>query len=147
MAESIFVKRPMLTAATPPTSGSSYRVHLTSSTRPMPSQRSMTPFLSFILELPKAPGQLQLTSVQSRSAELQWLDDDVDPLLEYCVQLTRPNTGWTYNHTIEAGRNIITLPNLHPSTTYHVQVNAVNSAGVGPPSALVEFQTHEEGSF
>lgn len=91
----------------------------------------------FIEELPRAPGQLQLTSVQSRSAELQWLDEDIDPLLEYRVQLTRPGTiGWTFNQTIEArGRSLVTLPHLHPFTFYEVQVNAINSAGIGPPSS------------
>ena len=68
------------------------------------------------LELPRAPGQLQLT-VQNRMAELQWMDEEVDPLLEYRVQLTRPGTGWTFNHTIEAGRSVITLPHLQPFTT------------------------------
>ena len=99
------------------------------------------------LELPRAPGQLQLTSVQSRTAELQWMDEEVDPLLEYRVQLNRPGTGWTFNHTIEAGRSVITLPHLQPFTTYQVQVNAINSAGIGPPSAPLEFQTHEEGTI
>lgn len=100
-----------------------------------------------VQELPKAPGQLQLTSIQSRSAELQWLDDEeVDPLLEYRVQLTRPGTtGWTFNQTIEArGRSLVTLPHLHAFTVYEVQVSAINSAGIGPPSAPVQFQTHEE---
>ena len=98
------------------------------------------------IELPSAPGQLQLTSVHSRSAELQWLDEDIDPLLEYRVQLTRPGTiGWTFNQTIEArGRSLVTLPHLHPFTIYEVQVNAINSAGIGPPSAPLLFQTHEE---
>ena len=47
------------------------------------------------LELPRAPGQFQLT-VQNWMAELQWMDDEVDPLLEYRVQLTRPCTSWTW---------------------------------------------------
>lgn len=97
------------------------------------------------LELPKAPGKLQLTSVQSRSAEVQWLDDDVDPLLHYLVQLVRPATGWTFNYTVEAGRSLVVLPHLHPFTTYQVLVYAINSAGVGPPSTPLEFQTLEEG--
>lgn len=67
-------------------------------------------------------------------------------MLEYRVQLTRPGTtGWTFNQTIEArGRSLVTLPHLHAFTVYEVQVSAINSAGIGPPSAPVQFQTHEE---
>ena len=95
------------------------------------------------IELPKAPIQLQLTSIQSRSAELEWLDDHSD--VQYRIQLSRPQpSNWSFNYSVESGRSVVTLPHLQPFTVYQVVINAINSAGIGPSSAPLEFQTLEE---
>lgn len=97
-------------------------------------------------ELPKAPDQLEISSIGSRTVELQWLDENTDPLLEYWIQLTQISSSFSVNQSVEAGRNLVSLNHLQPYTSYQVQVSTINSAGVGPPSPLVEFRTLEEGT-
>lgn len=97
--------------------------------------------------MPKAPKELQITNIQSRAVELQWQDENTDPLLQYWLQLTRVSSGVTVNQTVESGRTSFSLQQLLPFTSYQIQVQAINSAGTGPPSLLVEFQTLEEGIF
>lgn len=108
------------------------------------------------LELPKAPGQLQVLSIQARSAEIQWLTEQYLSVaatanelpVEYRIQLTRPLTNWSFNYTINldsgVGVKSTTLSHLRPYTDYLVTVSAVNSAGVGPNSEPLQFQTLEE---
>lgn len=102
------------------------------------------------VELPKAPGQIQLVSVHARSAEIQWLSATVSELpVEYRVQLIRPFTNWSFNYTVSFNsdtRLATTLSHLRPYTNYLVSLNAVNSAGIGPSSPPLQFQTLEEGN-
>jgi len=97
-----------------------------------------------VQELPKAPEQLKILKIESRTAELEWLDGNTDPLLEYRIDLTDASSSYNVNRSVEAGRNAVLLQDLRPFTTYQVQVSTINSAGIGPPSPLLPFQTLEE---
>ena len=48
--------------------------------------------------------------------------------------------------TVEVGSDVLeaTVPGLTPSTTYDVQVAAVNSVGTGPFTSSIFFQTEGE---
>ena len=95
-----------------------------------------------------------MVQVQSRSAEIQWLTDQYLSVaanelpVEYRVQLTRPLNNWSFNYTINfdsgVGIKATSLSHLRPYTEYLVTVSAINSAGVGPTSEPLQFQTLEE---
>ena len=61
----------------------------------------------------------------------------------YTIQVSRNGR---VEGTVEVGGNVLeaTVPGLTPSTTYSVQVAAVNSAGTGPFTGSIYFQTEGE---
>ena len=61
----------------------------------------------------------------------------------YTVQVLR-NGG--VEETVEVGGDVLeaTVPGLTPSTTYSVQVAAVNCVGTGPFTSSIFFQTEGE---
>ena len=101
-----------------------------------------------IQQLPRAPAELQLPSVGSRTAELNWATEE-DKVQQYRIEVSRPRTdpsgNWSvlFNYTSDH-HGLTTLAHLQPFSVYRVVVRAMNSAGTGPPSSPVEFQTLEE---
>ena len=98
------------------------------------------------LELPRAPGQLQLT-VQNRMAELQWMDDEVDPLLEYRVQLTRFCTGWTWTTQLKRSEvsSLYRISNRSPPSRcrscYQLGRNRPAFCSAGDPNARRRYDS------
>ena len=113
---------------------------------------------SLEIELPRAPQDVQIINVMSRTVELQWRDAESEgkagrpataSALEYLIELSRSGGGpksSVVNQTVDKGRTFAVMPNLLPFTGYQVRVYAINYAGMGPPSDPLAFHTLEEGN-
>ncbi|GIY51862.1 titin [Caerostris darwini] len=101
-----------------------------------------------VLEPPSPPSGIRTSEVQVRSIRLSWQPSSSDEGLveNYVVRYWRNDEkrGKLHQVTLPAVQTSVTIPNLHPGTSYSVQVFAQNNVGQGDPSTPITFRTVEE---
>ncbi|GFS44506.1 titin [Nephila pilipes] len=101
-----------------------------------------------VLEPPSPPSGLRTSELQVRSIRLSWQPSSSDEGLveNYVVRYWRNDEkrGKLHQVTLPAVQTSVTIPNLHPGTSYSVQVFAQNNVGQGDPSQPITFRTVEE---
>ncbi|GBM66129.1 Down syndrome cell adhesion molecule [Araneus ventricosus] len=101
-----------------------------------------------VLEPPSPPTGIRTSEVQTRSIRLSWQPSSSDEGLveNYVVRYWRNDEkrGKLHQVTLPAVQTSVTIPNLHPGTSYSVQVFAQNNVGQGDPSQPITFRTVEE---
>ncbi|XP_071034672.1 cell adhesion molecule Dscam1 isoform X7 [Parasteatoda tepidariorum] len=101
-----------------------------------------------VLEPPSPPTGLRTSEVQVRSIRLSWQPSSSDEGIveNYVVRYWRNDEkrGKLHQVTLPAVQTSVTVPNLHPGTSYSVQVFAQNNVGQGDPSQPITFRTIEE---
>ncbi|GFS81160.1 titin [Trichonephila clavipes] len=100
-----------------------------------------------VLEPPSPPTGLRTSEVQVKSIRLSWQPSSSDEGLveNYVVRYWRNDEkrGKLHQVTLPAVQTSVTIPNLHPGTSYSVQVFAQNNVGQGDPSQPITFRTVE----
>ncbi|XP_035214085.1 Down syndrome cell adhesion molecule-like protein 1 homolog, partial [Stegodyphus dumicola] len=101
-----------------------------------------------VLEPPSPPTGIRASEVQVRSIRLSWQPSSADEGLveNYVVRYWRNDEkrGKLHQVTLPAVQTAVTISNLHPGTSYSVQVFAQNDVGQGDPSQPITFRTVEE---
>ncbi|KAF8764132.1 Down syndrome cell adhesion molecule like protein [Argiope bruennichi] len=100
-----------------------------------------------VLEPPSPPTGIRTSEVQTKSIRLSWQPSSSDEGLveNYVVRYWRNDEkrGKLHQVTLPAVQTSVTIPNLHPGTSYSVQVFAQNNVGQGDPSQPITFRTVE----
>ena len=100
-------------------------------------------FLSILPAPSAAPTSVRESGVTSSSITVQWgavncIHRNGD-ITGYSVQYGVPGNGSTQTRNVSGTE--ATIPSLMPSTTYSIQVAAVNRAGIGVYSVLISIKT------
>ena len=102
------------------------------------------------------PGEVSVEVQGPNSVEVTWqappLVHHNGPILSYIIRYfpsNEPDMTQDSHVTADEGEAIQrkTLSNLEPFTRYSFRVSAVNAAGAGPFSVVVEEITEEDGEF
>ncbi|XP_046683014.1 Down syndrome cell adhesion molecule-like protein Dscam2 [Homalodisca vitripennis] len=103
-----------------------------------------------VQDAPGKPFNVRLVDQSSRQVQLSWAppQDGNSPITRYIIRYA-PLQGdsWLEGslETSVEGKEIVgVMSNLHPATTYSVQIVAENSLGVGEPSLELRVTTDEE---
>ena len=97
-----------------------------------------------------APGGLAITSVESRSLSVAWgivpCPHQGGPITGYRLYYSNGSDSYIVNITGEENKQF-NLTGLTPSTSYSVQVAAVNDRGTGPYSTPLTVETLQDGEL
>ena len=93
---------------------------------------------------------MRIVTITPNSITVQWGEVEClgrnGVITGYTVQVLKNGA---VQGTVEVGGDVLeaTVPGLTPSTTYSVQMAAVNSVGTGPFTSSIFFQTEGEYLF
>ncbi|XP_054281240.1 cell adhesion molecule Dscam2-like [Macrosteles quadrilineatus] len=103
-----------------------------------------------VQDVPGKPFNVRLVDHSSRQVQLSWTppQDGNSPITRYIIRYA-PLQGESWLEgsleTSVEGKEIVgVMSNLHPATTYSVQIIAENSLGLGEPSMELRVTTEEE---
>lgn len=101
-----------------------------------------------VQEVPEQPKNLRINSQQSRSLQLTWSQPFAgnSPIEEYSVHYKPIADSWQVAEKISVSgtQTLININNLHPATSYHIRVSALNKLGSSEFSEIVQVTTLEE---
>ncbi|XP_067142244.1 cell adhesion molecule Dscam1-like isoform X8 [Centruroides vittatus] len=100
-----------------------------------------------VLEPPSPPRGIKVNDVTSRTARLSWQSpygNSDSTVVNYIVRYWRDEESRSQLHQLSIQVTSATLKDLHPGTSYAVQILAENDVGASTPSRLVHFRTNEE---
>lgn len=101
-----------------------------------------------VQEVPEQPKNLRINLQQSRSLQLTWSQPFAgnSPIEEYIIQYKPISHLWQSAEKISVtgAQSLINIDNLHPATSYHTRIAAVNKLGTSEFSEMVQVTTLEE---
>lgn len=101
-----------------------------------------------VQEVPEQPKNLRINLQQSRSLQLTWSQPFAgnSPIEEYIIQYKPISHLWQSAEKISVigAQSLININNLHPATSYHTRIAAVNKLGTSEFSEMVQVTTLEE---
>lgn len=101
-----------------------------------------------VQEVPEQPKNLRINLQQSRSLQLTWSQPFAgnSPIEEYVIQYKPISSLWQSAEKISVtgAQSLININNLHPATSYHTRIAAVNKLGTSEFSEMVQVTTLEE---
>nr|7Y8H_A Chain A, Down Syndrome Cell Adhesion Molecules [Chelicerata]7Y8H_B Chain B, Down Syndrome Cell Adhesion Molecules [Chelicerata] len=96
---------------------------------------------------PSPPRGIKVSEVTTRTARLSWQSpygNGDNTVVTYIVRYWRDEESRSQLHQLTFQVTSANLKDLHPGTSYAVQILAENDVGASIPSRLVQFRTIEE---
>lgn len=98
--------------------------------------------------LPKPPVSLKATNITHNSVQLQWRNENAEPVESYIVRYRRKEvSGESAKEVFDIVTTDHVLTSLLPNTLYQIHLMAVNNIGRSSPGNSMEVRTREAGEL